>query len=82
MSPLSTALSDCEGRKILDSRWDGRSTFSIPEAGEILGLSRAAAYATANLKQLPVIWIGRRGIVPRVQLERLLLTTGNSKPAA
>ena len=82
MSVLSTGASDWEDRKILDSRWDGRSTFSIPEAGEILGLSRAAAYATANLKQLPVIWIGRRGIVPRVQLERLLLTTGNSKPAA
>jgi hypothetical protein len=73
MSTLSTALSDCEGRKILDSRWDGRSTFSIPEAAEILGLSRAAAYAAAKSKHLPVVWIGRRGIVPRVQLERLLL---------
>jgi hypothetical protein len=73
MSMLSTGASDWEGRKILDSRWDGRSTFSIPEAGEILGLSRAAAYAAAKDKLLPVIWIGRRGIVPRVQLERLLL---------
>jgi hypothetical protein len=75
MSMLSTAtaLRDCEGRKILDSRWDGRSTFSIPEAGEILGLSRAAAYAAAKAGLIPVVWINRRGIVPRVRLEKLLL---------
>jgi hypothetical protein len=73
MSMLSTAASDWEGRKILDSRWDCRSTFSIPEAGEILGLSRAAAYAAAKDGLLPVVWINRRGIVPRVRLEKLLL---------
>jgi hypothetical protein len=73
MSVLSTAASDWEGRKVLDSRWDGKSTFTIQEAGEILGLSRGAAYAAAKSKLLPVVWVGRRGIVPRVQLERLLL---------
>jgi hypothetical protein len=73
MAMLSTGASDWENRKILDSRWDGRSTFTIPEAGEILGLSRAAAYAAAKDKKIPVVWIGKRGIVPRIGLERLLL---------
>ena len=73
MSMLSTAASDWEGRKILDSRWDGRSTFTIWEAGEILGLSRAASYAAAKKGLLPVVWVGRRGIVPRIRLEKLLL---------
>jgi hypothetical protein len=73
MSVLSTGASDWEDRKILDSRWDGRSTFSIPEAGEILGLSRAAAYAAAKAGSIPVVWINRRGIVPRIRLEKLLL---------
>jgi hypothetical protein len=73
MSVLSTGASDWESRKILDRRWDGRSTFSIPECGEILGLSRAAVYAAARDKKIPVVWIGRRGIVPRHALERLLL---------
>jgi hypothetical protein len=74
MSMPSTGRSDWEGRRILDSRWDGRSTFSIPEAGEICGLSRPGAYAAAKAGRLPVVWIGRRGIVPRHALERLLTT--------
>jgi hypothetical protein len=73
MSVLSTGASDWEGRQILDSRWDGRSTFTIPECAEILGLSRAAAYSAAKTGALPVVWINRRGIVPRVRLEKLLL---------
>jgi hypothetical protein len=59
--------------RILDSRWDGKSSFTIEEAGcEILGLSRASAYAAANNGNLPTISIGRRKIVPRHALERLL----------
>jgi hypothetical protein len=73
MTMLSTGASDWDGRKVLDSRWDGRSAFSIPEAGEILGLSRAAAYAAAKGGLIPVVWINRRGIVPRIRLEKLLL---------
>jgi excisionase family DNA binding protein len=37
-----------------------------------LGLSRATAYAAANSGSLPVIRIGRRMVVPRHALERLL----------
>ena len=59
--------------RVLDSRWDGRSTLSVEEAGcEVLGLSRAAAYAAANAGTLPVIRLGRRLVVPRHALERLL----------
>jgi hypothetical protein len=58
---------------ICDPKWDGRSTFSIEEAGEILGLSRSAAYEAAkDGGSLPTIQIGRRKIVPRLALERLL----------
>jgi Helix-turn-helix domain len=45
------------------------------EAGKILGVSRASAYAAATRGDLPVIWIGRRAIVPRRALERLLGAT-------
>jgi excisionase family DNA binding protein len=58
--------------RVLDSRWDGRSTLSVEEAGDVLGLSRATAYAAANSGSLPVIRIGRRMVVPRHALERLL----------
>jgi excisionase family DNA binding protein len=68
---MSTGLSDCD-RRILDAQWDGRSTFSIPEAGKILGLSRWGAYEAARRGEIPVVRVGRRAIVPRHRLERLL----------
>jgi hypothetical protein len=59
-------------RRVLSTQWDGRDAFTVQEAGKILGLSRASAYAAATRGDLPVIWIGRRAIVPRLGLERLL----------
>lgn len=60
-------------RRILDARWDGRSTFTVVEAGcDILRLSRSSAYAAARTGALSVIWIGRRCVVPRRALEKLL----------
>jgi hypothetical protein len=59
--------------RVLDSKWDGRSTFSVDEAGcEILGLSRCSAYSAVRSGAIPTIRIGKRLIVPRVALERLL----------
>ncbi|AMA59451.1 helix-turn-helix domain-containing protein [Bradyrhizobium sp. CCGE-LA001] len=59
--------------RVLDQRWDGRSTFTVEEAGcEILGLSKCSAYAAANSGELPAIRVGRRWIVPRHALERML----------
>jgi excisionase family DNA binding protein len=59
--------------KILDPKWDGRSTFTVEEAGEICGISRPSAYAAAKNGTLPTVRIGRRCIVPRHALEHLLL---------
>jgi excisionase family DNA binding protein len=60
------------GRRILAAKWDGRSTLTIEEVGEILGLSRPSAYAAANRGDLPVVRVGRRLIVPRHALEKML----------
>ncbi len=58
---------------IFDPKWNGRSTFSVEEAGcEILGLSKCSAYAAAKSGSLPTVRVGRRLIVPRLALERLL----------
>jgi excisionase family DNA binding protein len=68
---------DVKAGQVLDSRWNGRSTLSVEEAGcEVLGLSRAAAYAAANAGTLPVVRVGRRMVVPRFALEKLLLSAG------
>jgi hypothetical protein len=76
MSICSAAAPDpkaAPARRILGEKWDGRDTFTIEEAGvEILRLSRCAAYAAAQSGELPTVRIGRRLLVPRVALERML----------
>jgi excisionase family DNA binding protein len=49
-----------------------RATYSVEEAADILGIGRATAYAAARRGDLPTIKIGKRILVPRVALDRLL----------
>ena len=62
-------------RQVIDVKWSGRSSFSIRETAEILGISVWAAYSAAKKGDLPVIAIGRRLIIPRHALEKLMLST-------
>jgi excisionase family DNA binding protein len=45
---------------------------SIEEAGRKLGLSRPTAYKLAKSGELPTIKLGRKIVVSKVQLDRLL----------
>jgi hypothetical protein len=58
--------------RILAAKWDDRDAFTIEEAGEIVLISRGSSYLAAKTGDLPVIRVGRRKIVPRLALERLL----------
>jgi excisionase family DNA binding protein len=49
-----------------------RRTYSVEEAGKILGVCRNTAYALAKSGELPTIRLGRRLLVPHAALERLL----------
>jgi excisionase family DNA binding protein len=51
---------------------DGRLTWTVTEAAKLLGISRASAYEAAHRGELPVRVIGRRMLVPKVALLRLL----------
>ncbi len=51
---------------------DGRLTWTVTEAAKLLGISTTAAYEAARRGELPVRVIGRRMLVPRVALLRLL----------
>ena len=51
---------------------DGRLTWTIPEVAKLLGISKDSAYEAARRGELPVRLIGRRMLVPRVALMRLL----------
>jgi excisionase family DNA binding protein len=49
-----------------------RLTYTLTEAARRLGISRALAYDAAHRGELPVCRIGRRMLVPRAALLRLL----------
>jgi len=52
---------------------------TVPEAGEMLGISRAQAYLMVKRGVLPVIKLGRRIVVPKVALEKWLANAGQPK---
>jgi excisionase family DNA binding protein len=58
---------------------DERQTLTIEEAAKVLGVGRNSAYLAAERGDLPTIRLGRRLLVPRSALERLL---SNPTPAA
>jgi predicted DNA-binding transcriptional regulator AlpA len=55
-------------------------TVTVPEAGEMLGISRNAAYDCAARGDLPTIRLGKRLVVPRAARERM--RNGNAPKAA
>jgi excisionase family DNA binding protein len=58
-----------------------RLTWTITEAAQVLGISRASAYEAAHRGEMPVRVIGRRMLVPRVALLRLLNEAHTPEPA-
>jgi len=44
-----------------------RLTLSVPEAAELLGISRNHAYAMARAHAYPVISLGRKLVVPKAR---------------
>jgi excisionase family DNA binding protein len=51
---------------------DERLTVTVPEAARLLGLSRMSAYNGIRTGQIPSIRVGRRVLIPRAALGRLL----------
>lgn len=53
-----------------------RLTMTVEEAAQALGLSRSFAYEAVNNGEIPSIRIGRRVLIPKVALDRLLEAAG------
>lgn len=49
-----------------------RQTYTVEEAGALLGLGRNSAFKAVRDGNIPAIRIGRRLLVPRVAIERML----------
>ncbi len=52
-------------------------TLSVAETAKLLGIGRNSAYEAVSRGEIPVIKLGRRLLVPRLALEKLL---ANPKP--
>jgi excisionase family DNA binding protein len=51
-------------------------TYSVPEAAALLGISSWAAYEAIKRGELPARKIGRRIVVPKIQLDAWLSAKG------
>jgi excisionase family DNA binding protein len=72
---MATVRPEITGRKGSSRGLHGRSerlTYTIPEAGRLLGLSRNAAYGAAKRGDIPILQIGRRRLVPKILFHRML----------
>ncbi len=56
-----------------------RATYTIEEVAEILGIGRSSAYQAARSRDIPTIRIGKRLLVPRIALERMLAETSDDE---
>ena len=56
----------------LNTGIDKRLCITVPEAAEMLGISRNFAYELVKQGKLPVIRFGKRLLIPRVSLEKML----------
>jgi excisionase family DNA binding protein len=57
-------------RKLTEA--EERETVSVPQAARILGIGRNSAFDAVRRGDLPALRIGRRLVVPRARLERML----------
>lgn len=56
---------------------DPRLTLTVNEAAKMLGISRGLAYQMVKMGKIPSVRFGKRVLVPRSALEKLL---AESKP--
>ena len=60
------------------SKKDEDATMTVDAAAKRLGIGRAQAYQAAHNKQIPTITIGKRILVLRAPLERMLRGEGSA----
>ena len=54
------------------SSMDESMTLTVEQAAHRLGISRGLAYLAVHRGELPIIRIGKRLLIPRIALERML----------
>lgn len=65
---------------VLSKLREKKTTVTVIETAEILGISRTAAYLAVKAGDIPSIRIGRRRLIPLAALETLLNNAALSAP--
>jgi excisionase family DNA binding protein len=60
------------GGEPTEASGEHRRTYDVGEAGRLLGIGRNAAYEAARRGDIPTIRLGRRLLVPKAALDRML----------
>ena len=63
------------------TKQDDREVLSAPEAGRKLGLGVCAAYGAVRRGEIPVLKFGRRLVVPKAALEKMLVEARRTRAA-
>lgn len=53
-----------------------RLTLTVSETANLLGLSRNAAYQGVSTGEIPCVKVGKRILIPRLALEKMLAEAG------
>lgn len=54
-----------------------RLTLTVSETAELLGISRGSAYQGTLIGEIPCVKVGKRILIPRLALEKMLAEAGN-----
>lgn len=55
------------------------AVLSVSQCAKYLNISRTSAYQACLTGELPTVKIGKRILIPRVALERMMTEAGNGK---
>jgi excisionase family DNA binding protein len=61
--------------------YEDRKTLTVEEAARELGIGRGLAYEGVRTGAIPAVRVGRRLLVPRAALDRLLAGDAAARPA-
>lgn len=64
----------------MDTYAHRRAAYPIPEAAELLGISRSGLYALIDDGTLRRVKIGRRTLIPATEVDRLLAVPDDPDP--
>ena len=56
-----------------------RLTLTAREASKVLGLSRTSVYQGISMGEIPHLKVGKRILIPKAALERMLASAGKPK---